>query len=159
MSYTQTETKSRTPAHHPVQSGFLSKEDAAGWHWLRAGSHRLAKRGGVARFSLWHHCRLHKAPWLARWSEYWVRYCSSEPGTQHGRGAAPALAPRPFPARLQGKKEKEQQNTPTTRRFQASNAPSYIFGNGAWLHCLPSFNSFPKCQSVRGCRPHAQPPF
>lgn len=34
------------------QGGFVSKEDAAGWHWLRAGSHRLAKRDGVARFSL-----------------------------------------------------------------------------------------------------------
>lgn len=34
------------------QGGFLSKEDAAGWHSLRARSHRLAKRDGVARFSL-----------------------------------------------------------------------------------------------------------
>lgn len=126
--YTHIKTKSKPPAHRPVRIEFLSKEDTADQCLLWAGSHHLAKRDGVAHFSLWHHCRLHKAPWLARWSEYWVQYCSSEPGTQYSSRATTSL-PAPFLTRMQGKKEKEGRTTrpPMTMRFQATNAPSYIF--------------------------------
>lgn len=125
-------TKSEPPAHHPVQSRFLSKEDAADQHSLRADSYCLAKRGGVARFSLWHHCRLHKAPWLARWSEYWIRYCSSKPGTQQSSGETTSLpSPPPFSLAHKEKGKRRKNDNPLWQwDFQASNAPSYIFREG-----------------------------
>lgn len=76
-----------------------------------------------------------------------------EQNIEHGTAAAslapstaeeplPPSIPAPFPLGCEEKrKKKEEQNPP---RQGDSNAPSYIFGNGAWLHCLRSFNSFPK---------------